>query len=287
MKSIKFFWLIYSGIFFLFFTLSRGDNLPYGKFSKEDTIIWYSGYDPSQEIQSARTLNTKVFRTENGNIVYRIFAHPVHYVDEVGKLEDIIDTCCCSFDWQINESFSGYADGLFEEKNVCGINTTYILVNEGYYYRGFVEFNTDAIPDTATIDSVLLNLYCIQWLNPIEGHDIWSMENKPSDSGAMTVYNDAADGNCYVSNYMGNAGWNSWNLGAQACQDMFNLLPEDWFAIGISGFFSSSAGDLMYQCGTGWIDVIEPTVVKEDKDTRHKTRDIRLLCHPNPFTQKT
>jgi|GEM_PF-5816798 len=245
----------------------------------------YRGFKPSLEIVQVRTPNSKVFKTEK-YFVHRIFSHPIHRINDQGKLEDIVDSCGC-FNWQIDEYYSGYADGLFEEMNVCGSSATYIQVNDTYYYRGFVEFNTSVIPDTTTIDSVFLNLYCVQWLYPTEGHDIWSMESRPSISQAMTVYNDAANGNCYINNYIGGAGWNVWNLGIQGSQTLDSLLTENWFAIGLSGFNSSSAGDLMYQCGTGYIDVYEPTGIKRDKDIRHKTGDIRLSAYPNPFTQKT
>jgi len=244
----------------------------------------YRGFKPSLEIVQARTPNSKVFKTEE-YIVHRIFSHPIHRINDQGKLEDIVDSCGC-FNWQIDEYYSGYADGLFEEINVCGSSTNYIQVNDTYYYRGFVEFNTDAIPDTAAIDSVILTLNCIQWPVYNKDHDIWSIESQPSISQAMTVYNDAADGHCYISNYLGGTGWNVWNLGDSACVDMTNLLVQDWFAVGISGFYSASAYYLLYACGTGFIDVYEPTGVKEVKDTRYKPGGIRLSAHPNPFTKK-
>ncbi len=261
-------------------------NLLYGGFSNDEDAIWYRGYDSSQEIVSARTFNTKVFRTKNENRVYRIFSHPVHFINESGMLEDIEDSCSCCFDWQIDESYSGYADELFEEKNICGVHTNYIQVNDTYYYRGFVEFNTEAIPDTATIDSVELNLNCVQWPVYTEDHDIWSMESQPSSSGALTIYNDAANGNCYVSNYIGGTGLNSWDLGPQACQDMEDLLLEDWFAVGISGWYSASAYYLLYECGSGWIDAVEPVGVKEEFVQR-PTGLFLSQNHPNPFTTTT
>ena len=261
---------------------------PYFIRSEERDMWYYNGVDPSQEIIRARTSNNKVFITEDGTIIYRIFLHPVHYINDDGLFEDISDSCGCSLNWQVLEYYSGYADGLFEETNVCGSNTNYILVNEGYYYRGFVEFNTEAIPDTAVIDSILLNLYCLQWLNPTEDHDIWSMENKPFASAPITIYNDAADGDCYVSNYLGSAGWNGWNLGEQACQTFDSLLLDDWFAIGISGFYSSSTGDLMYQCGTGWLDVIEPPGIEEkNENSKMENGKWKITVYPNPFTTKT
>jgi len=132
---------------------------------------------------------------------------------------------------------------------------------------------------------VVLTLNCFQWPVYNEDHDIWSMENQPSVSQAVTVYNDAADGHCYVSNYLGGTGWNVWNLGDSACVDMTNLLAENWFAVGISGFNSASAYYLLYACGSGYIDIYEPLAVKENKDTRDKTGDIGLSAYPNPFTE--
>ncbi|OQX52931.1 MAG: hypothetical protein B5M53_07570 [Candidatus Cloacimonas sp. 4484_209] len=254
------------------------------KFLVEKNKMFYRSYSSSQEIIEARTLNTKVFKTEH-NIVFRIFSHFVHYIDNNGRLQDI-SPGCCDFNWQVNESFSGYADGLFEETNICGTNTNYIYVNEPYYYRGFVEFNTDAVPDSAVIDSIILNLFCVQWLNPSEGHDIWSMENRPLSSTAMTIYNDAANGDCYIANYVGGAGWNSWNLGEQGVSRFDSLLPFDWFAVGISGFNSSSAADLLYQCGTGYIDVIESVGIKRNQKSLQTTRPV-ISISPAPFTTTT
>ncbi|MCK4584944.1 hypothetical protein KAU13_05970 [candidate division WOR-3 bacterium] len=287
MKSAMVFWLTYFTIFCHTCILFGKDNFTNREFSKTEDLIFYKDFNCSQEIVSARTLNTKVFMTEEGNLVYRVFSRPVHFINERGKFEDIMDDCDYCFDWQIGESYSGYVDGLFEEKNVCGQSATYIQVNETYYYRGFVEFITEVIPDTTTIDSVELNLNCIQWIISNEDHDIWSMENKPSDSDAMTVYDDAANGACYIGNYLGGTGWNSWDLGSQACQDLENLLEENWFAVGISGYYSSSASyTLLYQCGTGWIDVFEPVGIEEEYVTR-PAGIFLLQNHPNPFSTKT
>ncbi len=283
MKGVKipFFFML----FFTFIPLTGEDNSLYSEFSKEGHNLLYKNYKPSQEIVCARTLNSKVFETENGRLVFRIFLCPVHYIDENGMLEDMEDTCSSCFDWEIEESHSGFVDGLFEEKNVCGITTDYISVNDTYFYRGFVEFNTEIIPDTTTIDSVSLNLNCAQWPVYNEDHDIWSIENRPSISSAITIYNDAADGNCYVSNYTGDMGWNSWDLGEEACQDMEDLLQEDWFAIGISGWNSASAYHLLYQCGTGWIDVMEPIGVEEGNE-KGASGQILLTNYPNPFRDR-
>lgn len=287
MKSAIVFWLTYFTIFCHTCILFGKDNFTNSEFSKTEDLIFYKDFNRSQEIVSARTLNTKVFMTEEGNLVYRVFSRPVHFINERGKFEDIMDDCDCCFDWQIGESYSGYVDGLFEEKNVCGQSATYIQVNETYYYRGFVEFITEVIPDTTTIDSVELNLNCIQWIISNEDHDIWSMENKPSDSDAMTVYDDAANGACYIGNYLGGTGWNSWDLGSQACQDLENLLEENWFAVGISGYYSSSASyTLLYQCGTGWIDIFEQVGIEEEYVTR-PAGIFLLQNHPNPFSTKT
>ncbi len=284
MKGVKipFFFVL----FFTFIPLSGEDNGLYSEFSKEGHKLLYKNYEPSQEIVCVRTLNSKVFEIENGRLVFRIFLCPVHYIDENGMLEDMEDSCFSCFDWEIEESYSGFVDGLFEETNICGITTDYISVNDTYFYRGFVEFNTEIIPDTTTIDSVSLNLNCTQWPVYNEDHDIWSIENRPSISSTITIYNDAADGNCYVSNYTGDIGWNSWDLGEEACQDMEDLLQEDWFAIGISGWNSASAYHLLYQCGIGWIDVMEPIGVEEGNE-KGAPGQILLTNYPNPFSTIT
>jgi hypothetical protein len=284
MKSEKS--LIFLILLLALFSLFEEESFPKNRFSKKDNPVWYRGYHPSQEIVSARTLNSKVFKTENGRLVFRIFLCPVHYIDENGMLEDMVDSCFSCFDWEIEESYSGFVDGLFEDKSVCGINTDYISVNDTYLYRGFVEFNTEIIPDTTIIDRVELNLNCAQWPVYNEDHDIWSIENRPSISSAIAIYNDAADGNCYISNYIGDIGWNSWDIGEEACQDMEDLLQEDWFAIGISGWSSASAYHLLYQCGTGWIDVMKPIGVEEGYE-KGAPGQILLTNYPNPFSTKT
>jgi hypothetical protein len=285
-KQLSFSMAIFLTIF-IFVNLSGNQNYPQNQFSRDENINirWYRGMNPSQEIREKRTFNSKIFRLENGTIVYRIFSRPVHYISEHATLEDLQDSCSC-YNWEIYESYGGYADGLFGDKLVCGQGASYIQINETYYYRGFVEFNTGIIPDTTSIDSVELNLNCVQW--PIsETHDIWSMESKPSVSGGMVVFNDAVDGNCYVNDYDGGTGWNLWELDSVACQDIEDLLPEDWFAIGISDYYSSSASyTLLYQCGTGWLDVKEPAAIEET--TQKKPARVTMLQnHPNPFSTST
>lgn len=273
---------------FIFVNLTGNEinSLEQSSKDKNRNIRLYKGINPSQEIREERTLNGKVFRLENGTIVYRIFSRPVHYITEHGTLEDLRDTCCCCYNWEIGESYGGYADSLFGDKLVCGQGASYIQINETFYYRGFVEFNTEIIPDTTSIDSVDLNLNCVQW--PLsESHDIWSMESRPSVTGGMTVFHDAVDGNCYVNDYMGGSGWNSWELDSVACQDIEDLLSEDWFAIGISGYSSSSGSyALLYECGTGWMDVKEPAAIKETPQEK-QTRITLSQNHPNPFSTST
>jgi hypothetical protein len=254
-------------------------------FANFNAALWYQGLSPEQEITSARTLNTKVFSGPNGNRIYRIFSHPVHYVAEHGKLEDLSDSCVICENWQVGESYGGYVDGLFEEKNVCGQTATYIEVNEVYFLRGFVEFNTDAVPDTALVDSLKLSLNCVQWPVFSEDHDIWSMESQPSMTSVMGVYYDAMDGDCYVDDYLGGTGWNSWELDSIAIETFVNQLDDDWFAVGISDFTSASAYYLLYQCGSGYMDVVELGIA-EEKPAQPATR-LSLDVEPNPFTSAT
>ncbi len=39
----------------------------------EESVWYYRGFELSQEIVSARTLNTKVFINDNGHRIYRVF----------------------------------------------------------------------------------------------------------------------------------------------------------------------------------------------------------------------
>ena len=264
------------------FSVLLAGNTEGRNFSNFNAALWYRGVSPAQEIITARTLNTKVFALENGNFIYRIFSRPVHGMTEQGTLEDLSDSCTTCDNWQVGESYGGYADGLFEELNVCGQSATYIQVNETYFLRGFVEFNTDAVPDTAIIDSLILSLNCVQWPVYSEDHDIWSMESRPSTSSAMGVYYDAMDGDCYVDDYLGGTGWNSWELDSVAIQKFVDLLADDWFAVGISDFTSASAYYLLYQCSSGYIDVIE-LGIEEEKPQKPPTL-VALEIKPNPFS---
>ncbi len=255
-------------------------------FKNFNAPFWYRGFSPEQEIVGARTLNTKVFISEEGHRIYRIFSHPVHCMTGQGMMEDLPDRCpLCDSNWQVGESFSGYVDGLFEDLFICGQTATYIQANEAYYYRGFVEFNTDAVPDTATIDSLVLTLNCAQWPVYNEDHDIWSMESQPSASGAMTVYYDAMDGDCYVDEYLGGTGWNSWGLDSTAIETFTDQLTDDWFAVGISDFYSASAYFLLYQCSSGYIDAIGLGVAEEKPAMPANTMTMDI--EPNPFSATT
>jgi hypothetical protein len=251
-------------------------------FTNFTTAVWYRGFSPAREIVTARTLNTKVFAGEQGKRIYRIFSHPVHRVTERGVLEDLPDSCGICESWQPGESFGGYADGLFEELNVCGQSATYIQINETYFLRGFVEFNTDVVPDTTLIDSLTLFLNCAQWPIYSEDHDIWSMEARPSSSTAMGIYYDAMDGDCYVDNYLGGTGWNSWVLDSVAKETFMDQLADDWFAVGISDFQSASAYFLLYQCSSGYLDAVELGIAEEKPEI--PAGATRLSVQPNPFS---
>ncbi len=225
------------------------------------TFSPYRGYSPEDEIVIARSENTKLFRRENGRFVWRIFLHPVHKLDENKQLVDI-DTFPAQPLWNPAQGYSGTVDGLFEY-----VYTEWMHINEVYFCRAFAQFNTSGIPDGATIDTVKLSLHCRANVLGLGDHDIRSMEFRPSTSGWSTIYNDAYNGDYYVTNYSPwQDTWETWILGDEltdpACVRMKNLLPEDWFSVGLSdwgsGFWSYT---IEYYSSGGNVEIPEPTAV--------------------------
>jgi hypothetical protein len=111
------------------------------------------------------------------------------------------------------------------------------------------------------------------------------MESQPSVSTAMGIYYDAMDGDCYVDDYLGGTGWNSWELDSIAVQNFEDLLGDDWFGVGISDFQSASAYYLLYQCSSGYLDVVELGIAEERPKT--PTVTTYLAVEPNPFSSFT
>ncbi|MCD5383745.1 T9SS type A sorting domain-containing protein [candidate division WOR-3 bacterium] len=184
----------------------------------------------------------------------------MHYIDRVGKLRDI------KSGYSSNEAkatrchiaFAGYAVDWFGDV----VTNDEIWTNEhGMWWRGFARFNTAAIPDASIVVNVTLSLFCINhwWRGD---HDIWSIETKPTPSSCgNALYSDAGSGYRYVDNYRPTLGaWNSWVLGdntsAYACAQMTNLLPADWFAIGMSDHHNAwHSFSIGYDKDAGWVDV--------------------------------
>jgi hypothetical protein len=109
------------------------------------------------------------------------------------------------------------------------------------------------------------------------------MESQPSVSTAMGIYYDAMDGDCYVDDYLGGTGWNSWELDSIAIQNFEALLVNDWFGVGISDFQSASAYYLLYHCSSGYLDVVELGISEERPKT--PTVTTYLGVEPNPFSR--
>jgi|GEM_PF-5786380 len=257
MKEIKIIYLIVF-IFFLPFLLFSEETV-------EDSTWYYRDKDPSLEIISARTLNTKVFLNEDGHCTYRIYLQPVHYIDKTGHLCDIELSCGPEVRSSAMD-FSGYADDLFGDL----VTNDEIWTHEDGFWRGFAKFNTSAIPDETIIDSVKLSLYALNCWGVVFGgtHDIRSMESNPQTGNGYTVYADAGNGYLYVDDFDPDPDiLYTWILGDEptdyACQQMTNLLPEDWFAIGMcdyggGGWYSNAMG---YDGGIGYVEIEQPTAV--------------------------
>jgi hypothetical protein len=99
--------------------------------------------------------------------------------------------------------------------------------------RSYVEWSTSSISDSASITDTVFKF---------EVHDageancdVNAMTTRPSTASASASWTDIGDGTNYVSsNWCMSAGTNkSLDLTASGDADLQNLLPSDWFAVGI------------------------------------------------------
>ncbi|TES91591.1 MAG: T9SS type A sorting domain-containing protein [Candidatus Cloacimonadota bacterium] len=235
--------------------------LPSLIFSGESESFLYKGFSPEAEVVIARSENTKLFRRENGRFVWRVFQHPVHRLDEDGKFIDIDPFPAQPF-WDPTQGYSGTADDLFGY-----VYTTWMHVNDVFWCLPFAQFNTSGIPDGATIDTVKLTLHCRANYLTMGDHDIRSMESRPSSSQYYTIYSDAQNGDYYLINFSPYQDtWYTWILGDEpsdpACVRMKDLLPQDWFAIGMSDWGSGWwSATIEYYSSGGNIEIPAPTAV--------------------------
>ncbi len=251
MRQILVIWILYS-LLLSVSLFSNGTEVfsPYRGFSQEDEVV------------IARSENTKLFRRKNGNFVWRIFLHPIHKLNENEQLIDI-DPFPAQPLWEDPLSdYAGTADYFWDD-----IYTTWIHINDGIWEcRGFARFNTSGIPDGSTIDTVKLTLHCRANYLSMFDHDIWSMENKPLGN-CGSIYFDAYNGYRYVDDFCPYEDtWYTWILGDDqddyACQQMMNLLPDDWFAVGLSESENYAwSGTIEYYSSGGYLELPEPTAV--------------------------
>ncbi len=245
---------------------------------------YYRGFFKESEIVELRTKYSKIFKGGNGKIVVRIFSRPIHYLDENENFNDIPfsdlkkDTIIYpKFENQLfvspSDSFDGSicgdADGVFclfdDCTGYCDLPCGfYIWINEAYLINGFVNFNTSSIPDNATIDTIKLTMNCVNPGTPFSctaTHDIVEIRTTQTFNNGCDLYNDAIDGDQYISDYCPyTTGIKTWLLSREttdsAATQMKRLLPENWFAVGLSGWSSASASaSIGYQKGSANIDV--------------------------------
>ncbi len=102
------------------------------------------------------------------------------------------------------------------------------------YVNGWAKFDISGLPDSASIDNVVLHLY----VNYDNGDNIDTyikqISNDPVPADANDLYADTEDGNNYGSmNFGSDTGWQTLDLANTANTDLQNQLISDWFAIGI------------------------------------------------------
>ncbi len=126
--------------------------------------------------------------------------------------------------------------------------------------RGYMVFNTTAIPDGATINSVRLNAYVYENNNP--WWYITRLSGDPRTGAPGTVFDDIAftdtDGYyLYRQDPTLAPGWYYYDLPAQAASDLQARLTDDWFAV---GFHEEDAGVLFYIHFHGWFEANIPYI---------------------------
>ena len=140
-----------------------------------------------------------------------------------------------------------------------------VLIMGGYnnaaqIYRSYIQWDTTAIIDTATITDVVFKYHSSQ--NQVDCH-IHAIAAKPSTATDANLWADIGDGTVYYNT----AGFpvvatnQQADLGANADTDLKNLLVSDWFAIGIQGNTELSVYSYIY--ATEYAATPKPTLYVE------------------------
>ena len=151
-----------------------------------------------------------------------------------------------SFNWLIGQTYlttcypdnANYNSGTTNGSNFTDPSDIFVSNNNGS--RGWVRFNTSAIPDGVEIESMSLVLYSYTSYDgdPMNWTDIklFSMENDPLSGSAASVYTDAGNGRQMYNYWIWNnePHWNYFHDLHCTPEMTSNLIDNDWLAVGVT-----------------------------------------------------
>ncbi|MDD3050934.1 MAG: C25 family cysteine peptidase [Candidatus Cloacimonetes bacterium] len=127
---------------------------------------------------------------------------------------------------------------------------------------GWMKFDTSAIPAGSDINSIALHFYVYDTNWPY--WSITPLNSNPVTANASALYNDISEEaesgyyNHQNEDSSFSTGWHELVLGGNANSDLFNNLPNGWFAIGI---YDRDSGTSYYIRMHGWAEENRPYLV--------------------------
>jgi len=174
--------------------------------------------------QQTHELSLKLDQGFLENAVYPIVIDPTINILSAGNLDGDIQRISKTLYKDITSS---YLQSYYEPIGAGEVDTG----------RGFMEFNTNSIPDNANINSVQLKFDVRTAMSGAGNFSLMQMTSKPSaqpnnDIGYNTIYTDAGNGSVYLNKAFTTTGYKTELLSSQAATDLKNQLTSNWFAVG-------------------------------------------------------
>ncbi|MDA3944053.1 MAG: choice-of-anchor D domain-containing protein [Bacteroidetes bacterium] len=168
-----------------------------------------------------------------------------------------------SFNWIHGQTICYPDNANYNTGSTNGVTfteTSEVYTESNNVSRGWVRFNTSAIPDGDTILSAELHIYIAE--ANYARFRVTPMENDPLSGNAASVFADA--GGSYETAYRQETSepqsqeYYVGDLGPTAAADLKNLISNDWFSVGLYAY-DDYIGD--YLSFDGWGEENKPYLV--------------------------
>jgi len=151
--------------------------------------------------------------------------------------------------------------------------------------RGYMVFNTAAIPDGSTINSVQLRVFRYENDRPWWYITRLSSDPRSGDPAAVFAdvgYTDPDGWYLYTEENTQPPGWCSYDLPVQAAADLQARLADDWFGV---GFHETDLTGIHFVRFSGWFEPEKPYITVDYSLPAAEELCLAVNGHVNPLPQ--